>query len=95
MATVSIGETLDVDCTEDRGEPPAVAGLDRPMGDAVGVDDRVRSHLVPRPQGEVVLKHPAKELATPDIELVLELCVGERLRVGAFQPAEQLFDARA
>ena len=95
VTAVAIREAFDVDGAKDRRERAAVTGFDRSMRDAVGIDHALDAHLVDGPKGEVVLEHPAQELAATDIQLVLELSMCERRCLRPLEPADHLLCALA
>ena len=67
----------DLQLTDDAGERPLVALLDRAAGHAGLVDDDVPAHFVRRPQVEVVLEEKAQQLPALRRDVALELGVGE------------------
>lgn len=83
-----VGQAFDAYRTEDRGQRPRVAGFDVGVAGLLRVGHLGQAALAPRPQVQVVLVELAQQLASPGVELVLELRVGQPGRVTAIQEAE-------
>ncbi len=88
-AARAVGTTLDLQFTEDAGQPPLVPGLNGAAAHAVGIDDRLDPSLAVGPQVQMILQEPAQQLATLDLEPLLELCVRHRGGLITLQPADQ------
>lgn len=84
-----VGQAHDRDLTEDGGERPGVPFLDGGAWRPFGVDYLLEATLGRRPQVQVALEKPAQQLTAVDIDATLELAVGERGRLGAFQESHE------
>jgi hypothetical protein len=93
----AVGQPGDLDLTEDRGQSPAVSGLDPGPRHPGGVDDigEVEAGFPHRAQVQVVLQQLAQQRAALDVELVLELGVRQLGGLGAVEEAQHGVEPRA
>ena len=79
---------------EDARKRSHVSRLDRPMGDAVRVVHVHGPGLSQGAQLKVTLQHSSQQLSAAPLELHFELAVAQFAGLDAFQPDDQLVEAR-
>ncbi len=92
-APMPVGQSVDGHLAEYGGQGSGVSGLDAAVVDTVDVD-HADPFLSLGAQVEVVLKQSTQQLPAAAVEIVLQLGVGARSGLGAFQPADDVEKAR-
>jgi hypothetical protein len=93
MPLAPVGQPFDLDLPEHGAKCPPVAGLHPTARHLADIEHLLEAWFVTGSQLEMVLQQPTQQLTPAQVELLLQLAVGEPTRRVAVEPAHQHLEA--